>query len=116
MTEIKPFERTDDDCPGTGKCHGSAGWCDRCGDVDDVCDAPVCYRHRCRYCSKIFSFGEREFLYEANQSMGDGYCFDCFVRVAVLDACDRGEDDIAAMVDADRKIARYRTMDQGRSK
>ena len=92
MIENRTIEDVNaDDCPGPGLCHGSASWCDRCGDVDDVCDAPVCYRHRCRYCSEIFSFGEREFLFETEHNIGDGYCFDCYVRVAVLDARDHGD-------------------------
>lgn len=34
-----------DGCEGTGKCHGSMGWCDRCGDVSKVCDDPACDAH-----------------------------------------------------------------------
>ena len=32
-------------CEGQGKCHGALKWCDRCGDVSDVCDADVCDCH-----------------------------------------------------------------------
>lgn len=41
------------DCPGRGRCHGCMGWCDRCGDVDEVCDAAVCDAHRCQRCHQI---------------------------------------------------------------
>lgn len=27
-----------DECPGTGRCHGSLSWCNICGNVDRVCD------------------------------------------------------------------------------
>jgi hypothetical protein len=37
----------DDDCPGTGKCHGCMCWCDRCGEVCGVCDSPTCEQHHC---------------------------------------------------------------------
>jgi len=37
-------------CPGEGRCHGCAVWCDACGDVGVTCDAPVCDRHRCNRC------------------------------------------------------------------
>lgn len=33
------------DCPGTGACHGSQVWCDRCGDVKSTCDFPFCDIH-----------------------------------------------------------------------
>jgi hypothetical protein len=33
------------ECPGRFKCHGSATWCDVCGDVDLVCDDPKCQMH-----------------------------------------------------------------------
>lgn len=33
------------DCPGKGKCHGPANWCDRCGDVYRICDSPGCHAH-----------------------------------------------------------------------
>lgn len=32
------------DCPGC-KCHGHVVWCDRCGDVAEVCDDPHCDVH-----------------------------------------------------------------------
>lgn len=36
------------DCPGRHKCHGPASWCNKCGDVDLVCDDPRCETHaRC---------------------------------------------------------------------
>ncbi len=43
-----------DDCPGTGKCHGPMGWCDRCGDVDRVChdDSRKCMAHFCGDCGR----------------------------------------------------------------
>lgn len=37
--------KTTTDCPGRFKCHGPAGWCDECGDVDLVCDDPECDVH-----------------------------------------------------------------------
>lgn len=38
---------------GSSGCHGPAGWCDDCGDVDDVCDAyPNCDAHRCTTCGR----------------------------------------------------------------
>jgi hypothetical protein len=43
----------DCDCPGSGRCHGSLCWCDRCGDVTTICDAPGCCKHRCQSCDKI---------------------------------------------------------------
>jgi hypothetical protein len=33
------------DCPGEGKCHGAATWCDICGDVDETCDDLDCDVH-----------------------------------------------------------------------
>lgn len=39
------------DCPGRFKCHGSASWCDQCGDVDLICDDPKCMAHS-RYLEK----------------------------------------------------------------
>jgi len=33
------------DCPGRFKCHGPASWCDKCGDVDLICDDPKCDIH-----------------------------------------------------------------------
>ncbi len=39
------------DCPGEGRCHGCAVWCDTCGDVKAVCDSPTCQRHHCERCS-----------------------------------------------------------------
>ncbi len=33
------------DCPGEGKCHGCMSWCDKCGDVDCICDFPDCDVH-----------------------------------------------------------------------
>lgn len=35
------------DCPGEGRCHGCASWCDNCGDVGTMCDAIHCDRHSC---------------------------------------------------------------------
>lgn len=36
-----------DGCEGAGRCHGSMVWCQACGDVKHVCDAPErCDRHR----------------------------------------------------------------------
>lgn len=37
--------RNVDDCPGEGKCHGPASWCNVCGDVDVICDDPACAMH-----------------------------------------------------------------------
>jgi len=34
------------DCPGRFKCHGPAGWCNDCGDVDLICDDPRCCVHQ----------------------------------------------------------------------
>ena len=28
----------DDECTGTGRCHGCLKWCENCGDVAHVCD------------------------------------------------------------------------------
>lgn len=33
------------DCPGRFKCHGPASWCEKCGDVDLICDDPKCDAH-----------------------------------------------------------------------
>lgn len=33
------------DCPGKFKCHGPASWCDKCGNVDLICDDPNCEQH-----------------------------------------------------------------------
>jgi hypothetical protein len=30
------------ECPDVGRCHGSMGWCDKCGDVATVCNDPMC--------------------------------------------------------------------------
>lgn len=32
-------------CPGPSRCHGSMTWCDKCGDVYDVCHDPSCDTH-----------------------------------------------------------------------
>lgn len=37
--------KASDDCPGPGRCHGPASWCDVCGDVDLICDDPACFIH-----------------------------------------------------------------------
>ncbi len=29
---------SEDECPGTGECHGPLRWCSTCMDVDQVCD------------------------------------------------------------------------------
>lgn len=34
-----------DVCPGSGACHGSLGWCDKCGNVNKTCDDPCCDTH-----------------------------------------------------------------------
>lgn len=53
---------SNDDCPGEGKCHGCASWCDRCGDIRFVCDSDdqehgrggtKCNAHRCDRCCKL---------------------------------------------------------------
>lgn len=33
------------ECPGIGKCHGSLGWCDNCGDVNKMCNDQYCDTH-----------------------------------------------------------------------
>jgi len=53
----------DDECPGEGKCHGCLGWCDRCGDVGEVCNYPDCDQHHCLICG--------ETLVEATQAESD---------------------------------------------
>ncbi len=45
-------------CTGEGKCHGSLGFCDACGDVSQVCDANEgdCDCHaRCEHCERLHS-------------------------------------------------------------
>jgi hypothetical protein len=42
-----------EECPGQGACHGCVVWCDRCGDVGDVCSASRCDVHRCQECNEI---------------------------------------------------------------
>ncbi len=41
-------------CCGEGKCHGPMGWCDACGDVDNVCDDTTggCMSHFCGGCRR----------------------------------------------------------------
>lgn len=43
----------DEDCPGAGQCHGCMSWCNRCGDVDRVCEGPRCTVHRCGRCHEL---------------------------------------------------------------
>lgn len=42
-------------CPGAGRCHGCLGWCDRCGDVGEVCDYPECDHHHCTRCRVLIT-------------------------------------------------------------
>lgn len=46
------------DCPGQGRCHGCAAWCDHCGNVGKSCDVNIsngewCDCHCCPTCNKI---------------------------------------------------------------
>ncbi len=45
MDELLPKVFDDDECPGRGKCHGAMDWCDNCGSVRNICDAPPCDAH-----------------------------------------------------------------------
>jgi len=42
---LEATESAREACPGSGKCHGSMDWCDRCGTVRNVCDATSCDVH-----------------------------------------------------------------------
>lgn len=46
-----------DGCEGDGNCHGCLCWCDRCGDVGQVCDVVErggrCDAHQCWNCGKL---------------------------------------------------------------
>jgi len=58
------------DCPGEGRCHGCASWCDRCGDVGTVCGAVTCDRHQCHEC-------RRKVEAEDEIEDGVGWCTAC---------------------------------------
>lgn len=42
--KLRKYEAADA-CPDAGSCHGAMKWCDRCGDVRDLCDDPICDAH-----------------------------------------------------------------------
>lgn len=91
----------DQDCPGEGKCHGCAGWCDRCGDVDEVCDASGCMRHRCQRCDCVLTEDHKEF----GESWGyTQHCFECLVAMTMKAALDFGLDEIKAGEKRQREI------------
>jgi hypothetical protein len=92
------------DCPGEGRCHGCMSWCDRCGDVDTVCDAAPCDQHRCYRCQKILSREERELAYDDRGGFPSP-CFVCFVKEAHDEAREGAE--IDAMERATRVIEKY---------
>lgn len=67
------------ECPGEGKCHGCAGWCDQCGDVDTVCDDHLCDRHTCLECRRRVEHGDDIFE-------GQGRCPEHAAEVRLEDA------------------------------
>lgn len=87
-------------------------WCDRCGDVDDVCDSFYCMQHRCITCHNILTFRDREFNYERTNEW-HRWCLDCWVKERVQRALDRDENEIDAMRNADRQVERYRSLADG---
>lgn len=96
----------DDPCPGQGKCHGCLSWCDECGDVDTVCNAERCDRHRCMKCHALLARDEHEFNYQDSNDWG-GWCFECTVRLYMEVAMGCGRDEIAAGEERRRDIERF---------
>lgn len=68
--ELGPTPPAADDCPGEGRCHGCASWCDRCGDVTAVCHSGSCERHHCSDCRADVTSSEE--IVE-----GAGWCTAC---------------------------------------
>jgi hypothetical protein len=78
-------------CPGVGRCHGCARWCDDCGDVDTVCNSPSCMAHHCVRCEAK--------LTDQDLEIDDQYpvwCTSCLVRERIEQAIARGQDEAAA--------------------
>lgn len=90
----------DDDCPGEGRCHGCTKWCNRCGDVDQVCDCKECDQHRCQQCRAILDRDEHDF------QSGEWYreCRTCYVVTAMTLAIYKNKDEIAAGAAAESEI------------
>jgi hypothetical protein len=92
-----------DDCPGEGKCHGCAKWCDACGDVDDVCDHGECNVHRCVACRALLTAEEHEWNIDWFR-----WCFTCSVASAAREAVIANRDEIVAAVAVENEIAAWR--------
>ena len=81
-------------------------WCDECGDVDDVCHAPVCWQHRCYACNEMLNEGEREMAFALGGRPAE--CFACFAKAAVKFELDSGRDEMAALERASETIDHFR--------
>lgn len=92
-------------CPGEGKCHGCMKWCDACGDVDDVCDAAVCWQHRCVACNKLLDFGEREMAFVLGGT--PTHCFTCYAKDAAKHELAQGLNELPALERAADFIAQF---------
>lgn len=88
-------------------------WCDRCGDVDDVCDYHECMVHRCYVCHNMLTYGEREMNYELLNEW-HRWCFGCYAKQFVQPVIDRDENEMWALEAASRRIAPYVALDAAR--
>lgn len=81
-------------------------WCDECGEVGGVCDASVCWQHRCHVCNKLLDHDEREMAFFLGGRPSE--CFVCFVKESTKYALERGLDEMPSLELATETVDRFR--------
>ena len=104
MAEIPtyPYEISQFECSGDGKCHGCLKWCDSCGDVSATCHAEECDAHRCNRCNHKLSLAEQEYAYAHDPDWWK-WCAACH-RQDAIEKAEREVLDCAAKADHFRKL------------